>query len=113
MTPPVRPSMATKAAESVGTSLRSILVGLMLFCPGLYWFVDEIQSARLPGDQIHSLHISIAVGLMVAGGIAIQPPFGKQLTAIYITVFPNGLPLIGGRRETDPAAPTSNPEVKP
>jgi hypothetical protein len=112
MTPPTQPtrtSAVVRIVEAAGTNLKSLLVCAILFGPGLYWFIDEIQSARAPGEQIHTLHISIAVGLMVAGAIALQPPFGKQLTSIFVTVFPNGLPLLGGRRASDPKPEDTQP----
>jgi hypothetical protein len=110
MTPPIpasRASAVVRIAEAVGTSIKSLIVGAMLFIPGIILFLDEINVPQ--GQKIHTGHLSIAVGLMVGGAIAIQPPFGKQLTNIFVTVFPNGLPLVGGKRSTDPKPEDSQP----
>lgn len=106
MTPPVQPrpsaSIAFRVAEAVGNTLLNLVVGAALFVPGLLWFLNELGDAKTCGAKIHTAHISTAVGLMVAGAIVVRPPFGKQLTSIFVTVFPNGLPLLGGRRTGDP-----------
>ena len=99
-----RPSATLRVVEAVAGSLKSLIVGAMLFAPGLYWFMQEMGGAKA-GVEVHTVHISFAVALMVAGAIAIQPKLGDQITNIYVRVFPNGLPLIGGRRAADPPAP--------
>lgn len=111
MTPPVPPSRTSttiRFVEAIGSSLRSILVGLMLFVPGAWFFYVEINEAT-PGEKIHAGHLWIAVGLMVAGGIAIQPPFGDKLTSIFIAVVPY-IPIIGGKRAGD-LPPTEPPKA--
>jgi hypothetical protein len=105
-----RASLAIRVLESVGTSLKALVVGASLFLPGLYWFVEELRSSQGCGTKLHIAHISFAVAMMVAGGIAIQPPFGKQLTSIVVTLFPNGIPLVGGRRASDPSSPPEEPK---
>lgn len=110
MTPPVEPRRAStsttlKVVEVVAGSVSRLIVCVILAGPGLYWFRAELEDAKGPGAEVHIGHISFAVGLMVAGAIALAPTFGKQITEIYIQVFPNGIPLLGGRRGSDPPKP--------
>lgn len=103
--PPSRTSTATlRIVEVVAGSLTRLIVCVILAGPGLYWFWGEMQDAKGPGATVHVGHVSFAVGLIVAGAIALAPTFGEQITKIYIQVFPNGLPLFGGRRASDPPA---------
>lgn len=95
-----------RIVETIAGSLKALIVGAMLFIPGLIWFMQEMNDAKGPGAEVHIGHVSFAVGLMVAGAIAIQPKFGDQITNIYVRVFPNGMPLLGGRRGSDPQPPT-------
>lgn len=113
MTDPGRMSTGTKVkvTESIVSAIRGLIVGIMLFVPGFLWFWSELQDARGPAAEVHIGHISMAAGLMILAGISINPPWGDKITAIYIKVFPNGIPMLGGRRATDPQ-PTE-PEVKP
>lgn len=115
MTPPTppRPSAGAtlKVVEVVAGSVSRLVVCVILAGPGLYWFWTEMQDAKGPGATVHIGHVSFAVGLMVAGAIALAPTFGEQITKIYIQVFPNGIPLVGGLRGTDPPKPPSPPPV--
>lgn len=95
-----RPTVTLRIVETVVGTIRALVVGAALIIPGAFWLKNEIES-----KSGHNAHVYMAVGLMVLGGIAINPPFGDKLTAIFVQVFPNGLPLIGGRRATDPPKP--------
>lgn len=107
---PMRPSssVAFRIAEAVGSSLMSLIGGAAMFVPGILWFIDELKDANGCGVPLHISHISFAVALMVAGAIFVNPPFGKQLTSIFVTVFPNGLPMLGGSRAGDPQPPAGD-----
>lgn len=107
--PATRPSLnfAFKVAESVGGSVKRLVAAAMLFAPGAIWFMKEMNVPYSCDEPLHVKHLSFAVGLMVAGAIALQPSFGTQLSGIFVTVFPNGLPMLGGKRATDPQPPES------
>lgn len=94
-------SVTLRVVESVAATIKHIIVGAAFFVPGIIWLLKEINGS----EPIHRPHIYMSVGLMVLGGIAIDPPFGKQLSGLVVQFFPNGLPIIGGRRNSDPPAP--------
>lgn len=103
----VSTSVAVKIADTIGSTISKLVAGAMLFIPGLYVLLDEINS-RQPGEQVHKLHIYLAVGLMVGGALCINPPFGKQISGLVVSIFPNGVPLLGGRRASDPQPEAQN-----
>lgn len=99
-------SVTLQIVNSIGTLIRQLIIGVPCVGLGVYWIYDEINHIA-PGDEIHAKHIYMAAGLILIGGIAINPPFGDQVKAFVIQFFPTGVPLIGGRRETDPPKPDS------
>ena len=55
-------------------------------------------------------HYLVWVGIGIAVfGAWLLPSLGDQISKIYITIFPNGLPILGGRRATDPQPPAPTP----
>lgn len=49
-------------------------------------------------------YVWAGIGIAVFGAW-ILPTLDDQIKSIYITIFPNGIPLLGGRRSTDPQPP--------
>lgn len=97
-------SVTLRVVESIGETIKHVIVGAAFFVPGIIWLLKEINE-----NPVHRPHIYMAVGLMVLGGIAVDPPFGKQLSGLVVQFFPNGLPIIGGRRASDPPPPPPAP----
>lgn len=100
-----RASLIVRIMESAASNLVSLLIGAALFLPGLYWFYTEV-SDKTPGATIHMGHMGVAVGMMVLGALVVRPDqITGGITKVFVVVFPNGLPLLGGRRSSDPQPP--------
>ncbi len=93
---PLRPSLATHI-ESAGVTVLQLLVG----------FVFLVGGVILAGFGFtHEQHIVGYVGIGAAVFRAlILPGLFTVIKPIVVLVFPNGIPLIGGQRKTDPPAP--------
>lgn len=84
---PERRSSTTtlRIIQGVGGFMRRLIFGLPLVGLGSWWIYDEINHTA-PGDAIHSTHVFMAAGMILMGGIAIDPPFKKDVTDILVTV---------------------------
>lgn len=95
MTP--RPSRIVQVAELVGATLLQLLVGLVFLAGGIvlatYGFTHEAHVVGYVG-----------VGCAVFGALVLPGLFGV-VKPILVFVFPNGIPLTGGRRAGDPPTP--------
>lgn len=92
---PFRPSLATKI-ESAGVTLLQLVVGLVFLAGGIvlagYAFTHEQHTVGFVG-----------IGVAVFGALVL-PGLFTVVKPILIFVFPNGIPIIGGKRATDPPA---------
>jgi hypothetical protein len=91
---PIRPSKVVQVAESVGATLLQLLVGLLFLAGGIvlsgYAFTHEQHTVGFVG-----------VGAAVFGALVL-PGLFAVVKPIVVFIFPNGIPLIGGRRASDP-----------
>ena len=86
--------------ERLAGMLIVVLVGVTFLAVGLFGFIFEIQHQRVDKWIIGpSFALAILGALMLPSVFAISFPRVKQ---IFVLVFPNGLPIIGGRRSSDP-----------
>lgn len=92
-----RPSQAVRIAEKVGSTVSRIFVGLIALAGGVVLCVFGF------GHEQHILgYVGIGVGFF---GANMLPGVFDAAKPIYIMIFPNGIPLIGGRRSNDPPPP--------
>lgn len=105
MTSDQRPSNGTaqiKVAEAkaglyarIGTGIFFILAGTATFVYGLIF--------RPAGNPCEHNHVLLIVGGLVAiGGAMLLPSVFDAFKPVITFVFPNGIPIIGGRRVSDP-----------
>lgn len=96
---PIRPSRVVRVAEAVGATALQLVVGLIFLAGGFalaaYGFTHELHTAGYVG-----------VGSAVFGALVL-PGFFAIVKPIVVFIFPNGIPLIGGRRAGDPPTPPS------
>lgn len=95
---PLRPSTTAKIA-TVGATIMHIIVGLALM--GLGVFVVVYQLMHPP----HSDKIILGGAALAILGALLMPTIFPVFKQIVVLVFPNGIPLLGGRRAGDPPAP--------
>lgn len=93
----LRPSHAVRIAERVGATVLQLFVGLLFLLGGValagYAFTHEHHVVGYAG-----------MGAAVFGALVL-PGIFTIVKPILVFVFPNGIPLIGGRRATDPPKP--------
>lgn len=99
MTDPSRPSVPTevKVVTAITGSISQLVTGLIFIAGGawLTWHSLNIEN-----------HTMVYVGIGVAVfGAMLMPSIFPVAKSIYITFFPNGLPILGGRRAGDPPIP--------
>ena len=99
MTDPNRPSIPTeiRIAEGIAGIASKIVAGL-IFMVGGGWLAHYSL-----GKEDHTM-VYVGIGVAVFGAMLL-PSIFDTAQKIYITFFPNGLPIIGGRRAGDPPAP--------
>jgi hypothetical protein len=92
---PLRPSLVSHI-ETAGTTILQLLVGLLFLAGGVV----------LAGYAFtHEQHVVGYVGIGVAVfGALILPGLFTVVRPILVFAFPNGLPLVGGKRKDDPPA---------
>ncbi len=95
----IRPSEAVRVVKEALGSIVLVAVGLAAIAGGS-WIVKTALAHEPHDNKI----IYLGVGLAVVGGLVI-PGIFPAVQRVYVLVFPNGLPLIGGKRATDPPAP--------
>jgi hypothetical protein len=107
MTPLVSDTTEIKI-ERVGLSLVQMVVGLILMAAGIAWGYADFRAAFNAKEQLHTTHMALCVGLVVFGALAGFTRFTAPVVdKLWIYVGQTNLPLIGGRRSSDPPAPPS------
>ena len=103
--PLLRPS--TEAEITNGLSLLwHVLVGLALLLGGAAGVAYTLEHAH-EGHADHPM-IYFFGGVAMVGALvlpSIFDVFWPRAVKIYVQIFPNGLPLIGGKRSSDPPKP--------
>jgi hypothetical protein len=95
---PLRPSKVQTAMEVVVQPIVQILVGLVFLAGGIIITAQALRTE--PHDKwLVTFGFSAAIG-----GALILPGIFTVVKPILVFVFPNGIPLIGGRRASDPPA---------
>lgn len=97
MTP--RPSQVQRVIETVVHPITQIAVGLVFLAGGIIVTAQALQTE--PHDKwLVGLGFGAAIGgaLMLPGIFTVAKP-------IFILIFPNGIPLLGGKRAGDRPAP--------
>lgn len=94
----MRPSEVRAAIEAYTAPVFQILVGVGAIVGGVY--LTNRSLAVEPHDKgLFWTGFALAVG-----GALVLPGLFQVIRPIYITIFPNGLPLFGGKRAGDPPA---------
>lgn len=94
------PSSTGDKIERAAGMVIVVIVGSAFLAAGLFGFIYEIRHQRVDKWIIGpSVGLAILGALMLPSVFAISFPRVKQ---IFVLVFPNGLPIIGGRRAGDP-----------
>ncbi len=102
-----RPTLAMKIFNTIVEDVVRIVAGLIAMGGG-GWLV--MYEAKLPKDQQNTI-LLIAGLVAFTMGFCLMPYVFTKVKQIVIFVFPNGIPLPGGRRASDP--PASKPEDTP
>ena len=79
-----------------------ILVGLAFLVVGLSGAIYEIQHPPIERPIVY-----VCVSMAVFGALLLPSVFTvafPRVKQIFVLIFPNGLPLVGGRRRDDPPA---------
>ena len=97
----IRPSTELKI-ENGFLRFLNLVVGLVLMGGGLVGANQTLEHAK-DGHADHVL-IYVFVGLAVLGALML-PGIFSVVKPIFVLIFPNGIPLIGGRRQGDPQKP--------
>jgi len=105
MTTPARPStsIAFRIADAVGGGLYRLIGGAILFVPGGFLLLRELNHNYSCDEQLRTAPLAIAVGLMLCGALVVTPSLGPAISSIVVTVAPY-VPWIGGKRAGDPPA---------
>jgi hypothetical protein len=94
-------------------SVWSFVAGLILFAVGAAILYAEFRIALSTKIEPHILHMSIGAGFCFVGVLV---PFGRYvfppLKQLSVVVAPY-VPVLGGRRAGDPAAPSDAPSDAP
>lgn len=95
---PIRPSKVQAVMTAVVQPIVQIIVGLVFLAGGI------IVTARALNHEPHDKWL-VKLGFAAAiGGALMLPGIFTVVKPIYVMIFPNGLPLIGGKRAGDPPA---------
>lgn len=79
-----------------------VLVGLAFLAVGLSGAVYEIQHPPIERPIVY-----VCVAMAIFGALLLPSVFTvafPRVKQIFVLIFPNGLPLVGGRRRDDPPA---------
>lgn len=79
-----------------------VLVGLAFLVVGLSGAIYEIQHPPIERPIVY-----VCVGMAVFGALLLPSVFTAafpRVKQIFVLIFPNGLPIVGGRRRDDPPA---------
>jgi hypothetical protein len=99
----MRASQALTAIAAAGQAIAQAFVGLVFMGGGGYVAFTALQSE--PHDN-KVLYAGLGAALF---GALVFPSIFPIAQKIYVFVFPNGLPLLGGKRSGDPPAPPPAP----
>lgn len=95
----------TIVVEAVTKNIAQLVVGAFFMITG--FLVGRIALGSEPhNDKL----LYLGIGLAVFGGLVMPGIFGV-VKPIYVTFFPNGLPIVGGRRASDPVPGSSEAVV--
>lgn len=96
----------TVKVEPSKPSALAIVAGFVLFIVGAAGLIADYTIAIANKQSPHIAHISIYAGFCLLGVIA---AFGQyvipRINQLLIVVGNSSLPVVGGRRATDPKAP--------
>lgn len=98
-----RPSTRTtlRIVAAIGGVIVQLIVGLAFMAIGALLVYNAL------GKEPHNDRwLYVGLGSAVFGAMILPSIFGV-VQRIYTLFFPNGLPFLGGRRATDPAAPSA------
>lgn len=95
----------TPSRESTQVKITEAKVGIFVkVVAGFLFIIVGIVAAYLGMENEEHFFVWLGIGVAVFGAWLL-PTLGDQITKIYVTVFPNGIPFLGGRRAGDPPAP--------
>jgi hypothetical protein len=103
MTPNLlRPSTEQKIV-GISTGLLTLLVGMALMGGG-GWFLWQEMSH----PPTHSPHVYLFAGIAILGAFVVRPdPLFKVVKNVFVILGDTNLPIVGGRRKTDPPPPSA------
>jgi hypothetical protein len=103
----MRPSTEARIERAGAAFIRGI-VGIALMVVG--FSLDYLEYREPP--PTHTTHLLLWTGLAVLGILLLPTIFDAlfpRVQKVFILIFPNGLPLPGGRRQGDPPAGGKEP----
>ena len=92
--------------ERAAGMVIAIVVGSAFLAVGLFGFIYQIEH-----PPVQKWVIGPCVGMAVLGALLLPSVFAiafPRVKQIFILIFPNGVPLIGGRRASDPPTEKSD-----
>lgn len=104
MTRLITPSTETRIETGVSI-LWHVLIGLALLLgggAGVAYTLEHAHDGHTDHPMIYFFGSIALVGCLILPSIF--DVFWPRVVKIYVQIFPNGLPLIGGRRASDPPA---------
>lgn len=94
-----RPSTGSTPIERKARPIFQVVVGLFFMTGGFF-----VARAGLQGEPHNDKLLYLGIGLAVFGAL-VFPGIFSVVQPIYVMIFPNGIPLLGGKRASDPPAP--------
>lgn len=100
--PPLRPSQISVFVEKAMAPVFQILIGAFFMVGGFLLVRTSLQS------EPHNSKLFYWGFASAIGGALTVPGIFTAIKPVYILIFPNGLPWIGGKRSTDLPLPPSD-----
>lgn len=92
----------SNALENAASLLLVIVVGLVFLVSGLLGALYQLEHPPIERGLVFAF-----MGLAVLGALLLPSVFTSlfpRVKQIFVLVFPNGIPMFGGRRASDPPA---------
>ena len=108
-------STVMKAGLSPWAIVAAAIAGGLLMLAGIAFDAIDVYTAVLNKQMPHLIHLSIGLGVFVLGVVVAFTHFVlNPLYQLTVIISNSSLPVIGGRRSTDPQpSPSSEPNPPP
>ena len=94
------PSSTGDKIERAAEVVVVVLVGLAFLATGLFGLIYQLQHPPVQHGVIY-----LSAGMAIFGALLLPSVFTvafPRVKQIFVLIFPGGLPIIGGRRASDP-----------